>query len=93
VSSIRQLLAFDHAIAAVRMLEAREVPTASGRSAAAELAHLLDELAAHRAEAAAGAPLDLEWAGRTVRWVAEWLPEGELPLLARLGGILRAADA
>jgi len=27
-----------------------------------------------------------------VRWVAEWLPDGELPLLARLGAIVRAAQ-
>jgi len=92
VSSVRLLAAFDHAIAAARMLEAREVTTASGDSAAAELARLLDELGAHRAEVASGAPLDREWAGRTVRWVAGWLPDGELPLLARLGGLLRAAD-
>jgi hypothetical protein len=26
-----------------------------------------------------------------VRWVAGWLPDGELPLLARLGAIVRAA--
>ena len=39
---------------------------------------------------AAGAPFDREWAGRTVRWVAQWLPDHELPLLARLGGIARA---
>jgi hypothetical protein len=26
-----------------------------------------------------------------VRWVADWLPDGELPLLARLGAIVRAA--
>lgn len=92
MSSVPLLSAFDHAITAARMLEAREVPTASGGSAASDLARLLSELAAHRAEVAAGAPLDREWAGRTVRWVSGWLPDGELPLLARLGAILRAAD-
>jgi hypothetical protein len=27
-----------------------------------------------------------------VRWVAKWLPDRELPLLARLGGIARAGS-
>jgi hypothetical protein len=47
---------------------------------------------ARRAEVAAGQRLDREWAAVTVRWVAEWLPDGELPLLARLGAIVRAAQ-
>jgi hypothetical protein len=51
----------------------------------------VEELTARRAEVAAGQGLDREWAGRTVRWVAEWLPDGELPLLAHLGAIVRAA--
>ena len=58
---------------------------------AAELRRLLDELAARRADVAGGRGLDPQWAGRTVRSVAAWLPDGELPLLARLGSIVRAA--
>ena len=51
-----------------------------------------EDLTARRAEVAGGAALDREWIGRTVRWVAEWLPEAELALLARLGGIARAVN-
>jgi hypothetical protein len=40
---------------------------------------------------AAGGTIEREWAGRTVRSVAEWLPDEELPLLARLGAIARAS--
>ena len=92
MSRLRLLSAFDDALAAVRMLEARELQTATGGPAAAELAQLRDQLAEHRAAAAAGQPLDREWAGRTVRAVAAWLPDGELTLLARLGALVRAAD-
>ena len=84
------LEAFDQTIAAVRRLEVTGLRTARGASAGRELERLLDELVARRAEVAAGGPFDREWAGRTVRWVAQWLPDRELPLLARLGGIARA---
>ena len=84
------LEAFDQTIAAVRRLEAEGLRTARGGSAGRDLERLLDELVARRAEVAAGGPFDREWAGRTVRWVAQWLPDRELPLLARLGGIARA---
>jgi hypothetical protein len=90
VAAPRLLEAFDQTIAVVRRLEAEGLRTASGASAGRELERLLDELVARRADIAGGAPFDREWAGRTVRWVAEWLPDRELPLLARLGGIARA---
>lgn len=86
------LAALDRAIAAVRRLEADGLRTANGGSAAGELARLREDLTARRAEVAGGAALDREWIGRTVRWVAEWLPEAELALLARLGGIARAVN-
>jgi hypothetical protein len=85
------LTAFDQAIAAVRRLETQQLHTSAGRSAAPELELLLGELTRWRGEVAAGAPLDPAWAGRTVRWVTEWLPNAALPLLARLGGIARAS--
>ena len=85
------LQAFDQAIAAVRRLEARDLRTSAGDSAAPELERLVSELASRRNEVAEGSPLDPAWAGRTVRWVVEWLPDAELPLLARLGGIARAS--
>jgi hypothetical protein len=85
VSSEALLRALDEAIAAASRLAAGGVVD-QGR-----LQQLVEELTARRAEVAAGHELDREWAGRTVRWVAEWLPDGELPLLARLGAIVRAA--
>lgn len=84
------LEAFDQTIATVRLLAIGGLRTTRGGSAARELQRLLDELVARRAEVAQGAPLDPAWTRRTVRWVAEWLPDGELPLLARLGRIARA---
>jgi hypothetical protein len=85
VSQAALLRALDEAIAAARRLEAGGVVD-QGR-----LQQLAEELTARRAEVVAGHGLEREWAGRTVRWVAEWLPDAELPLLARLGAIVRAA--
>jgi hypothetical protein len=85
VSQAGLLRALDDTLAAARRLEA------GGTVHRTHLARLIEELAARRAEVVAGRGLDREWAGRTVRWVAEWLPDGELPLLARLGAIVRAA--
>lgn len=83
------LSAFDDAIAAVRRLEVAGVRTSAGESATPLLAQLGSDLEARRREIAAGAALDREWAGRVVRWVAGWIPERELPLIARLGQIVR----
>jgi hypothetical protein len=85
VSQGALLQALDDAIAAARRLETGRLVDQT------QLRRLLEELAARRAEVAAGQGLDREWAGRAVRWVAGWLPDGELPLLARLGAIVRAA--
>lgn len=85
------LAAFDDTIATVRRLQAGTLRTRQGQNASSELARLLAELEAKRADAAAGRALDPRWAGHTVRWVAGWLPDGELPLLARLGAIVRAS--
>ncbi len=83
------LQAIDAAIAAIRRLRADGLRTQGGDSAGAQLDRLLDELTARRHEVAAGGTVDRAWVGATVRWVAEWLPEDELPLLARLGTIAR----
>jgi hypothetical protein len=91
VRSPTPLAALDEAIGAVRRLQAAGLRTAQGGAATAQLERLLGELAARRAEVAAGGTLDREWAGRTVRSVAQWLPDQELPLLARLGAIARAS--
>jgi hypothetical protein len=93
MASSRLLAALDQTIAAVRRMEAVGLRTVDGASAQAQLTQLLAELSDQRAAIAGGAPLDPEWAGRVVRWVAEWIPERELPLLARLGGIARAGKS
>ncbi|HET9725775.1 MAG TPA: hypothetical protein VFP28_02595 [Gemmatimonadales bacterium] len=85
MSEATLLRAIDEAIAAARRLQA------GGLVEQGRLQQLAEELAARRADVAAGRGLDREWAGRTIRSVAEWLPDGELPLLARLGAIVRAA--
>ena len=90
MASTRLLSAFDQTIAAVRRMEAVGLRTVGGTSAQSQLGRLLEELSTQRAAVAGGAPLDPEWSGRVVRWVAEWIPESELPLLGRLGGIARA---
>ena len=84
------LQTLDDAIGAVRRLQTSGLQASSGCSAARELEHLLRELTARREKVAAGGGIDRAWAGRTVRWVADWLPDDELPLLARLGAIARA---
>jgi hypothetical protein len=81
------LAAFGGAIAAVRRLESSGLRTSTGQSALPLLAQLGADLAARQAEVTAGKPLDREWAGSVVRWVAEWVPDSELPLIARLGNI------
>ena len=83
------LAAFDGAIAAIRHLEATDLLTSSGDRAQPLLVRLRDDLEARRGEIAQGASFDRQWAGQVVRWVAEWIPEPELPLIARLGQIVR----
>jgi hypothetical protein len=84
------LQGLDAAIAAVRRLEADGLRTVQGAPADEQLRRLREELTARRAEVAAGAGLDPQWVGQTVRAVAKWIPDRELPLLARLGRIARA---
>ena len=86
MSQAELLRALDDAIMAARRLEV------AGPANPVQVRRLAEELVARRAEVAAGQRLDREWAAVTVRWVAEWLPDGELPLLARLGAIVRAAQ-
>ena len=85
------LQAIDDAIRAVHRLQADGLRTSSGAAAAPQLARLLRELDERRRGVIAGGSVDRAWAGSTVRWVAEWLPDEELGLLARLGAIARAS--
>ncbi len=83
------LSAFDSTIAAVERLQATAMRTSSGTPAQPLLQRLKADLEARRRDIATGEALDREWAGGLVRWVAEWVPEHELPLIARLGHIVR----
>ncbi len=87
------LQAIDEAIEAVRRHRAAGLRTSSGASAAGELERLLAELEERRRDVAAGGSVDRAWAGATVRWVAGWLPEDELGLLARLGAVARLSPS
>ena len=49
------------------------------------------DLHAGRAAALEEGGVDPEWVRRTVRWIVEWTPETELPLVAALGAIARAS--
>lgn len=89
VDQVGLLSAFDGAITAVRRLEADDLRTAAGKPAGPLLVRLRDDLDARRGEIASGAAFDREWAGRVVRWVADWVPQQELPLIARLGQLVR----
>jgi hypothetical protein len=91
VSRAELLQALDDTLAAVRRLQGAGITTRAGAPVTGELARLAAELAECRAAVAAGGSLDPAWARATVRWVAGWLPDHELPLLARLGGVIRAA--
>lgn len=91
ISSSELLRAFDRAIGQVTRLQREGLETAAGRPAVEELARLRADLEAHRAQANRGDAFDRDWAGGVVRWMAEWLPDSELPLLAALGAIVRAA--
>ena len=84
--------AFDAALRQVDRALADDMPTLAGeRSARPELERLRADLHAQRAAALEAGAADPEWVRRTVRWVVEWAPETELPLVAALGGIARAS--
>lgn len=82
--------AFDRAIRQVERAIAGDLRTASGEPAVPELEQLRDDLLSKREAALARGEVDAAWVRRTVRWVAGWTPEAELPLLAALGAIARA---
>jgi hypothetical protein len=65
--------------------------TIAGKSAAAHLEKLRQELTLERARALERGGFDREWFQKTVRDLIEWAPETELSLVAALGRIARAA--
>lgn len=82
--------AFDRALRQVERALASDLRTASGESAVPELEQLREDLLSAREAALARGAVDAAWVRRTVRGVAGWTPEAELPLLAALGAIARA---
>jgi hypothetical protein len=62
-----------------------------GESAAPHLRKLEEELKLERARALKRGAIDREWFQKTVRWLIEWAPDSDLPLVAALGRIARAA--
>jgi hypothetical protein len=64
--------------------------TSGGSSARAQLERLETELRREQAKAREQGIVEREWLQKTVRWVAEWIPDKELSLLAALGGIARS---
>jgi hypothetical protein len=84
-------LAFDLALARVERLLGSDMKTLKGVSARSQLEKLEKELKHERALALDRQTVDRAWLQRTVRWVAEWVPDNELALVAALGGIVRAA--
>lgn len=81
--------AFDAALRQVDRALRDDLRTPDGRSARPELERLRAELQAERAAALERGGADAAWVRRTVRWLVEWTPETELPLVAALGAIAR----
>ncbi|MDQ6770988.1 MAG: hypothetical protein M3Z54_13480 [Gemmatimonadota bacterium] len=83
--------AFAAALTHVERSLASGMKAADGSSAQPQLARLQLELKLQRDQARERGAVDHEWLQKTVRWVAEWVPEKEITLIAALGRIVRAA--
>jgi hypothetical protein len=83
--------AFDAAIAQTQKSLRAGIKTIGGEPAAPYLEALQQELTLERARALERGGVDREWFQKTVRGLIEWAPETELPLVAALGRIARAA--
>lgn len=62
-----------------------------GEPARPYLEKLQEELELERARALERGAVDREWFQKTVRWLIEWAPDTELPLVAAFGRIARAS--
>ena len=83
--------AFDAAIAQTQKSLRAGMKTIGGEPTVPYLEKLQEELTAERARALERGGVDREWFQKTVRGLMEWAPETELPLVAALGRIARAA--
>ncbi len=82
--------AFDTALRHVQRSISSGMKTSGGSSAQSQLETLERELRQARAKALELGMVDREWLQKTVRWVAEWVPDADLTLVAALGRIVRA---
>ena len=82
--------AFEAALAATRRERAAGMTCADGSSAEANLDQLERELVEAKERALQQGGVDTAWFQKTVRWLVEWVPEGELTLIAAVGRIVRA---
>ena len=64
--------------------------TINGQSARSQLEKLKRDLRLQRDQALKRGSVDREWFQQTVRWVADWIPDTEITLIAALGRIVRA---
>jgi predicted secreted protein len=81
----------DRALAAVEDLARRDPVTADGRPAQPRLAALAGELHALRDRAAAGGEVWREEIGALILSASEWIADLDLPMIAALGAVARAA--
>lgn len=80
--------ALDRAIATSERLA---VDPAAGANAEHYVA-LLEQLRALRERAARGESIPTDELGGIVRWVSDWLPDEQFPLIGLLGGVVRASQ-
>ena len=83
--------AFAEALRHVERSLAAGMNAINGSSARPQLERLELELKLQRDRASERGAVDREWFQKTVRWVADWVPETEITLIAALGRIARAA--
>jgi hypothetical protein len=83
--------AFDAALTHIRRSLSGGMKTMDGSSARPHLEQLEAELKVQRDHTRKRGAVDHDWFQKTVRWLAEWVPETEITLIAALGRIVRAS--
>lgn len=81
--------AFDAAIEQVQRAFSAGLTADDGRPISDKLGQLEFRLRTERAIAIERQTVDREWVQKTIRWVVDWVPESDLPILAALGRIAR----
>jgi hypothetical protein len=94
LAKVKELeVAFEAALTHVERSLAGGMKTMNGDSASAQLENLERELRLQRDQACNRGTVDYDWFQQTIRWVAEWVPDTEITLIAALGRIVRSAPA